>query len=260
MPKPIEESIAQSKSPRISDYFSQGFNIVFKAPALFVIATVVFFVITIGLSYIPFLGSIANSLIVQPLLLMGFFIAADRINHLESIEFATFFEGFKFDVGRVIIANLLMSLLIFIPLILIVTSLFYMVGLEFFTAIFEERVEDIVFPEISGGLALIALVGFLGVIYLSLSYMFVLHMLRFKNLGAWDSLEASRKFVGKHFGGFILFLLFAILVNMAGALLLGIGLLVTIPATYCALYVAFDDMIGARNLDEQDKIMDHFIA
>ena len=39
-------------------------------------------------------------------------------------------------------------------------------------------------------------------------------------------------------------MLLLIVINLAGALLLGIGLLATIPISFCALTVAYDDLFG----------------
>jgi len=40
------------------------------------------------------------------------------------------------------------------------------------------------------------------------------------------------------------FLIVLILINFLGLLALGVGLLITVPLSYCALYVAFDDIVG----------------
>jgi hypothetical protein len=153
-----------------------------------------------------------------------------------------------------------------IPFVLSVIGVVVMVGTDFIEEVAKlapnnfEDIENLdIVPSFSVPGILMVLVGFLIVMYLGLSYTFVFLMAHFKNLSPWQSLEASRKLVSKHFGHFIMFILFTILVNLAGALLLGIGLLITIPASYAAIYVAFDDLVGARPENDQENILDHLI-
>jgi NhaP-type Na+/H+ or K+/H+ antiporter len=62
----------------------------------------------------------------------------------------------------------------------------------------------------------------------------------------WDSMEISRKLVTKKWWNIFGFLLLLLLINFAGALVFFVGLLFTIPITYCALYAAFEDIVGTE--------------
>lgn len=90
------------------------------------------------------------------------------------------------------------------------------------------------------GLFLLVIPG----IYLGVSYIFTLLLIVDREIDFWQAMELSRKFVTKNWFSVFLFLLILFLINIGGALLFGIGLLVTIPLTFCALAVAYDDMIG----------------
>jgi len=57
-------------------------------------------------------------------------------------------------------------------------------------------------------------------------------------------METSRKLVGKEWFSIFGFLFVLVCINMLGAMALGIGLLFTVPFSYCAIYAAFDDIIG----------------
>jgi len=63
------------------------------------------------------------------------------------------------------------------------------------------------------------------------------------------ALDTSRKIIGKKFFNWLGFLLLLVLFNFAGALCLGIGLLVTIPSSMCAMYVAYEDVVGLNLKD-----------
>lgn len=85
-------------------------------------------------------------------------------------------------------------------------------------------------------------------VYLAVAYFFSMPFVVEKRLDFWSALEASRKLITKHwfafFGlGFLLFLL-----NLGGLLLFGLGLLVTVPWTFCIITAAFEDIVGLNGL------------
>ncbi|MDX2273281.1 MAG: glycerophosphoryl diester phosphodiesterase membrane domain-containing protein [Cyanobacteriota bacterium] len=83
-------------------------------------------------------------------------------------------------------------------------------------------------------------------IYLGVSYLFALPLVVDRNLDFWEAMETSRQVVGKNWFGVFIFGLLLVLINVAGALLLGVGLLFTIPLTTCAVVAAYRDIFGLR--------------
>lgn len=94
------------------------------------------------------------------------------------------------------------------------------------------------------GLILLVLPG----IYLAVSYMLSLPLLLDKNVDFWPAMETSRKLVGKKWWSFFLFGIVLALINFGGLLLLGVGLLVTIPWSYCAVAAAYEDIVGLNSV------------
>lgn len=94
------------------------------------------------------------------------------------------------------------------------------------------------------GLILLVLPG----IYLAVSYMLSLPLLLDKNVDFWPAMETSRKLVGKKWWSFLLFGIVLALINFGGLLLLGVGLLVTIPWSYCAVAAAYEDIVGLNSV------------
>lgn len=263
MHPPIEESIAQSPRPRITEYFSQGFNIVFKKPLLFVLAIIMMIGFSLILGIIPYVGNLVQNFVVQPLLVLGLYIVADRINYLEDADFQHIFQGFRENLAQVVIISLLIFLIMLLPLALIIYGYYQMLGAENMGALLagNSNALNLGAMDASGTNLMMILGGALLLLVVALLYLFAIPMLRFKSLGPWQAMEASRKLVSKHLGHFILFLLFAILINLAGALLLVVGLLITIPATYAAIYVAFDDLVSARpKLEGEEEVFQHLIS
>jgi len=75
------------------------------------------------------------------------------------------------------------------------------------------------------------------------TYLFIVD----KKMDFWPAMEASHELVKKDYFGFTLFLLALILINIGGALLCFVGLLITLPLSYAAITVAYRDLVGFEN-------------
>ncbi|HYW95024.1 MAG TPA: hypothetical protein VE870_05510 [Bacteroidales bacterium] len=85
-------------------------------------------------------------------------------------------------------------------------------------------------------------------IYLSVAYTFSTLFVIFGKMDFWIAMETSRKLIGREWLSFFGLIVVLVLINILGALAFGIGLLFTIPVTSCALYAAFDDVVGAADI------------
>ena len=81
-------------------------------------------------------------------------------------------------------------------------------------------------------------------IYLAVAYGFSFLFVIEKKLSFWSALEASRKLITKKWFSFVGLGIMLSLLNLAGFLLLGIGLLITIPLSSCIVVAAFEDIVG----------------
>lgn len=79
----------------------------------------------------------------------------------------------------------------------------------------------------------------LAVMY-SFTYLFIVD----KRLGFWEAMQASHAVVRQDYFGYTLFLLALLLLNVAGAMCLLVGLLVTIPISMGAIAAAYDQAVG----------------
>ena len=80
-------------------------------------------------------------------------------------------------------------------------------------------------------------------IYLGIAYSFTLLFIIDQGLEFWPAMENSRKLVTRNFFPMFGFLLLLFLINLGGAILCGLGLLLTVPLTYCAMTVAYMDIV-----------------
>jgi len=97
-------------------------------------------------------------------------------------------------------------------------------------------------------MTLIIFLGFLVLIvpgiYFAISYIFAHFFVWYYNVDPADAIRLSRKTVSGNFGKILLLCLAMGGLNLLGALAFGVGILLTLPFTYCVLYAAFDDIIG----------------
>ena len=84
---------------------------------------------------------------------------------------------------------------------------------------------------------------------ISILFLFGTFLVLFEKFEPLKALDISRKLVSKKFFNWLGFLLLLGLFNAAGALCLLVGLFVTIPSTVCALYVAYEDVVGLNLRD-----------
>jgi uncharacterized membrane protein len=82
-------------------------------------------------------------------------------------------------------------------------------------------------------------------VYLLVAYTFATPMVYFEKMNFWDAMEKSRKFVTDHWFTYATFLFLLMLFNFLGFIALGIGLLVTVPTTACAWYLAYKQAFGS---------------
>jgi hypothetical protein len=96
------------------------------------------------------------------------------------------------------------------------------------------------------GFALLVLPG----IYLAVAYLFAQPLVIDKSADFWQAMETSRKLITKKWFSFFVLLLAIFFLNLGGALLLGIGLLVTIPLSVCIVAAAYEDIVGLNSIAE----------
>ena len=98
---------------------------------------------------------------------------------------------------------------------------------------------------------LISLVVFLGLllliipgIYFAVSYLFAHFFVWFYDVDPSEATRLSRKTDSGNCGQILLLCLVLGGINLLGALAFGVGILLTLPFTYCVVYATFDDIIG----------------
>ena len=85
-------------------------------------------------------------------------------------------------------------------------------------------------------------------VYLAVAYLFASYLVIDRGLDFWPAMELSRHTVHPRWFGYFAFVLLVVLLNLAGAMALGVGLLVTIPVSFCTVTVVYADIFGLQSL------------
>lgn len=83
-------------------------------------------------------------------------------------------------------------------------------------------------------------------IYLAVAYSFTVPLILERKMDFWQAMETSRKLISKRWFSFFWLGLLVFLINIAGALACGLGLLVTVPLTYCTYVAAYENILGLQ--------------
>ncbi len=123
-PKDLETLISDSYRFDTARYFTAGWDLFKSDLTGFLSFGLLFFLINMGLSFVPIIGNIAT-MVITPALAMGFFIVAAKKLKQESTRFEDFFKGFNYFVPLALV-GLVSSALITIGLVLLVLPGIYL--------------------------------------------------------------------------------------------------------------------------------------
>lgn len=81
-------------------------------------------------------------------------------------------------------------------------------------------------------------------VYLAVAWTLAMPFLIFRKHGVWKAMELSRIVITRNWLPCLGFLIMILLINFAGVLVCGIGIFVSMPVSFCAIYAAYEDIIG----------------
>jgi uncharacterized membrane protein len=174
-----------------------GFNLLRKAPAEFIIFSI--------LGVVVFSNPVSGVLLGGPVM-ASYLHMAHLASRDQRIEISDFFKGFE-KARSLILLNLLIFLLVLLGLIMLV---------------------------IPG-------------IYFAVSYVFSHLFVWFYDKDPSEAMRLSKLTVSGNFWQIILLFLILAGINLLGIMAMGIGILLTMPFSFCVVYAAFDDLIGVSN-------------
>lgn len=228
-----------SSSVRAGDCVSDGWKMISSNYGLFLGMTVVFFIILIAVSLIPYIGGIVNQFLYM-ILICGMFIAMVARSRGEQPNFSMLFEGFSRIAPCVVVALIyfvpsLLLLMIFIPYFLMAGN---MSGIGS-GALREDQIAQIFNGGMLAGIVIVYLVFLLITLLLKIFLIFSIPLVADRNVGVGEAISLSFKAAWANIGGLILLVLLEILIFIGGMLMFCIGIIFVFPIVLAAEYIAY---------------------
>ena len=90
--------------------------------------------------------------------------------------------------------------------------------------------------------------------------MFTVPLIVERKFDFWEAMESSRRLITKNWFTFFGLAILLFLLNLGGLLLLGLGVLFTLPITYCVMAAAYESVVGVNgaSLPASDTLTDSF--
>jgi len=254
----LDQILSEGYKFDLGKYISQGFDILQKDMGNLILFALVSFLM-IFLIVIPVIGWIGVPFVLYPVLSIGFYIVARKLDKGESVSFSDLFKGFD-RWGQLALG--------FFGVMVITTIAqipYYIMNAEVYSWYLElfqnmDEIEDMVGevpPEPPLWAFLLQIPGF----FIQTLYLFTLPFIYFFNLSFWDGMEYSRKFASKNYLWILAFVIITGIIGGIGVLFCCVGALVTIPASFCMNYAAFADITRLNEAPEEGSgIEQHLVV
>lgn len=239
----VENKINHGYEFRFGDYITGGFEIFQKEWFNFTLYGIVSTFI-IGLSSFTLIGL---PLLVFPTLL-GFSVAADKVENGEKLNFSDFFGAFK-NIGQHFIVGLVYALgylIIFIPYFFLV-----------FGGVFSLFDDSSLFAIFLGSYMFVVIILVLALYLAQVLLFFTPFLIHYGNYSAVEAIKTSVNLSKKNFWWQLLFVIVIGIISGIGQYACIIGIFVSIPIAALMGYSLVKKELMTENKNEIDEIGSH---
>jgi MFS family permease len=253
----INEILQRPQTVNIGQYLNRATDLFGRKAGELIGFTFLYFIITIAVQQIPYIGPLIGGLIAS-VILAGFYFFSFKLMRGQEPEFGDFFLGFKNNhLWPIVLVNLFIGLLVgFISLLS-----FAFIVLGFYRPLanlldrFREQspaaaseipaLPELPIPEgITTIFLVLGLLLLIPVTYLSVCYIFAPLLVIDRRLGAWQAMETSRKLVNKNWFLWWVFTILQGLIVVGGICACYIGVIFAMPVVACSTAAAYEHIVG----------------
>nr|WP_305793070.1 BPSS1780 family membrane protein [Sedimenticola hydrogenitrophicus] len=224
-------------------WIRRGFWHFRQNPLAWIITLVVWVVLSVVLSLVPFIGSLVITLI-SPVILAGLMLGCAAQEHGDDFELSHLFAGFSSSVGQLMLVGLL-----YLVGVIALTFVLGMVGggmligmLGGMDAMQNADPGAIASAMGVGSVLLLILVAFGLSIPLTMAYWFAPALIAMEGMSALSAMKLSFSGCVRNILPFLLYGVVALVLFFLGALPVGLGLLVVMPVMTASMYTAYRDI------------------
>jgi len=255
------KSIAELESGRssisVGQAISDGWALIAKHLGYYILGGILAVLIGVAAGLIPFVGSLANNLIISPCFMAGAIYITWRVSRgIPWTDFGEIFKGFNY-LSQIMVSSLIqMAVIIFFAVLLLFNLIPQIIDLFTLTqgqGAYQNQAEIQALARsmfLSGKVILLFALFIIAALLVSVIWAFKVHFIVIYKMEAWPAMELSRKVTMKNLFPLIgLFILLGIIIIIS-ALPCGIGLLFSLPLSIGALYSAFAQITDCNQPDE----------
>ena len=218
-----------------ASWFSCGWNLFKKDFGTWFIMFLIFIGIAIVLSFIPFIGTLALS-VITPALIAGFMYSSSQMDQGNSIEIGNLFQGFK-DKDRM---NKLLTLggLSLLASILLMFVMFALVG---GSAMMSAKETGAVDPQamMSAGMGISMLLILLVSMVIAMGFLYATPLVMLDKMAPVESIKTSFSACLKNILPLLVFGIVYFLLAIVAAIPIFLGFLILIPVSILAMYCSY---------------------
>jgi len=219
-------------------WISEGYSYFRKDPLAWVLTMIVFMLITVGLSFIPFVSLVIN--ILMPVFIGGIMLGCQALDKGKNIQISHLFACFQTNAGKLIgLGGLYLGSTIVIG---IITAIVIMVsgGMEAFVAASNGEPRQLE----SFGVEMISAVAVALLLFvpLMMGFWFAPPLIALHNLPLFQAIQISYHGCKRNMMPFFIYGLIALLFSAIAALPFFIGYLILAPVLMASLYAAYKDI------------------
>lgn len=218
-----------------------GFGLFRKNPLIWIVLTVIYFVIAILFSVIPVIGQILFQ-ILTPVFMAGFLAGSQALDQGEELELAHLFAGFQRHTAQLVTVGGIYL----VGVILVVGIIILLGGGAALGTWMMHGMKDDVGPVMAAGavsgMLFAMLVGLSLLVPLLMAYWFAPALVWFRGLGAVEAMKLSFTACLRNVLPFLIYGVAAMVLMLLGMIPLGLGLVVVVPVMIATWYTSYRDI------------------
>ncbi len=254
--KSIEELQTDKSTFSIGEAISDGWNLVSKHLGYYIAAGILAVLIGGAVGLIPYVGDLANNLIISPCFMASaIFITWHISKGITWTDFGEMFKGFNY-LPRIMVSSLIQTAVVVFLLVVFffnfLPQIFDLITLSQGNGFYDNQVElkAIASQFLTAKTIILFIIFMLALLLVSVIWAFKTHFIVIYNMEAWPAMELSRKICTRNLFQLIgLFVLLGLIV-LISLIPCGIGLLFSLPLAIGAGYSAFAQITHCNQTDE----------
>jgi len=221
-------------------WWSEAWALFMKNPGMWIVQALIMIVILIALNFIPFLGSLASSLLF-PTFAASWLLAARKVEGGGALEVGDLFSGFKDKLTPLLVLGAVV-LVAGVVIALVVGALGFGAVMSMFVGGARHSASGMMAALGAGMLALLVALA-LGAL-VAMAIWFAPALVVFRNVAPIDALKSSFSANLKNIVPFLLFGILYIVAAVIASIPFGLGWIVLAPVLMLTLYTSYKDVFG----------------